>query len=84
MKNKLVYIVGASMMATSLVFGTVISINGSRIVIHDQGAGAGVSRTIDAKQAKITEGLGIGSTPLSVDNLSVGDSVMVFDSGKTS
>lgn len=78
MKNKLIYIIGASMMATSLVFGTVIAINGSRIVVHDQGANAGVSRIIDASDARITQGLGVGSTPLSVDKLSVGDSVMVF------
>lgn len=78
MKNKLVYIVGASMMATSLVFGTVVSINGSRIVVHDQGANAGVSRTIDAAEAKITEGFGAWATPLSVENLAVGDRVMIF------
>lgn len=78
MKHKLVYIIGASMVATSLVFGTVISINGSRIVVSDQGARTGVSRTIDASDARITQGLGVGSTPLSVDKLSVGDSVMVF------
>jgi len=78
MKNKLIYIIGASMMATSLVFGTVVSINGSRIVVSDRGASVGVTRTIDAGEAQITEGLGVGSTPLSVDKLSVGDSVMVF------
>jgi hypothetical protein len=82
MKSKLIYIIGASMVATSLVFGTVISINGSRIVVSDQGANGGITRIVDAGEAKITEGLGAGSTPLSVDNLAVGDSVMVFD-GKT-
>jgi len=78
MKNKLVYIIGASMVATTLVFGTVVSINGSRIVVHDQGAAIGMTRTIDASDAKITAGLGVGSTPLSVESLAVGDSVMVF------
>ena len=78
MKNKLVYIIGASMVATSLVFGTVVSVNGSRIVVHDRGAKAGVSRTVDAEDATITQGLGVGSKPLSVDKLSVGDSVMIF------
>ncbi len=78
MKNKLVYIIGASMMATSLVFGTVVAIQGSKIIVSDQGARNGISRTIDAKEAKITEGLGVGSTELSVDKLSVGDSVMIF------
>ena len=81
MKHKLVYIIGASMMATSLVFGTVVSINGSRIVVNDQGASAGVtgvSRTIDAREAKITEGLGIGATELALENLSEGDKVMIF------
>ena len=66
------------MVATSLVFGTVVSINGSRITVSDQGAGAGMTRVVEAGEAKITEGLGVGATELSVDKLSVGDSVMVF------
>ena len=78
MKNKLVYIIGASMMATSLVFGTVVSIQGSKITVSDQGAKTGITRTIEAKEAKITEGLGAGSAELSVEKLSVGDKVMVF------
>jgi hypothetical protein len=77
-KHKLVYIVGASMVATSLVFGTVVSINGSKITVSDQAANGSITRTIDAAEARITEGLGAGSTELSVDKLSVGDSVMVF------
>lgn len=79
MKKKLIYIVGASMVATSLVFGTVVSINGSRIVVSDRGASAGATRTIEAEDAKITEGLGAGATELSLENLSEGDMVMVFD-----
>ena len=66
------------MMATTLVFGTVVSINGSRIVVSDRGAGAGMTRVVEAGEAKITEGLGIGSTELSVEKLAVGDRVMVF------
>lgn len=66
------------MVATSLVYGTIVAVNGSRIVVSDQGAGAGITRTIDTGDAKITEGLGLGSTPLSVESLAVGDSVMVF------
>ena len=83
MKSKLIYIIGASMVATSLVFGTVVSISGSRIVVSDQGAGSGMTRIIDAEDAQITEGLGAGATELSLDNLAEGDTVMVFDS-KTS
>ena len=78
MKNKLVYIIGASMMATSLVFGTVVAINGSKIIVSDQGAKTGITRTIEAKEAKITEGLGVGAEELSVERLSVGDKVMIF------
>ena len=78
MKKKLIYILGASMVATSLVFGTVVSINGSRIVVSS-GAGAGMSRVIDAKDAQITEGLGVGATELSLENLAEGDTVMAFD-----
>lgn len=81
MKNKLIYIVGASMVATSLVFGTIVSINGSKITVHDQGASMGVSRTIDAKDARITEGFGAGAIELSLDNLSEGDTVMIFEEG---
>ena len=66
------------MMATSLVFGTVVAIHGSKIIVSDQGAKNGITRTIEAKEAKITEGLGVGASELSVEKLAVGDKVMVF------
>ena len=67
------------MVATSLVFGTVVSINGSRIVVSDQGAGSDMTRVIDAKDAQITEGLGAGATELALESIAEGDTVMVFD-----
>jgi len=79
MKKKLIYIIGASMVATSLVFGTVVSINGSKIVVNEQGARSGVSRTIDAGDARITEGFGSGATELALENLTEGDTVIVFE-----
>jgi len=77
-QKKLVYIIGGSMVAGAIVFGTVTSVVGSRVMIADEGGRSRALHVVDASAAKITEGLGAGSEALSVDNLAPGDTVMVI------
>ncbi len=97
MKNKLIYIIGSSMVAGSLlfggsalaaekqnvppaIFGSVTAINDSTITVSGKSGKHGVTTTyrVDTSGAKITQGLGIGATALSVENVSVGDKVAVL------
>jgi hypothetical protein len=97
MKNKLIYIIGSSMVAGSLlfggsalaaekqnvppaIFGSVTAVNDSTITVSGKSGKRGVTTTytLDATGATITEGLGVGATALSLNNVAVGDSVAVL------
>jgi hypothetical protein len=97
MKHKLVYIIGGSIVAGSLMFGsgsayaserqtpalfgTVTSIEGPNITVTGKTGRKNetTTYTVDASQAQVSAGLGLGAQTLSTANVSVGDQVAVLN-----
>jgi len=94
MKKKLVYIIGSSLVAGSLIFGgtamaentrpamfaSVVAIEGSRVTVSGKSGkdGTTTTYTIDTSDATVTLGLGQGATALAPESVAVGDQVAVL------
>jgi len=63
-----------------VLFGSVVEVNGQTITVAGKSgkAAAPTTYTLDASNAQITEGLGLGSQELSPQNIAVGDAVAVI------
>jgi uncharacterized protein YjdB len=95
-KTKLIYIMGGTLVAGSLMFssgsayaseratpalfGTVTSIEGPNITVTGKTGRKNetTTYTVNASQAQVTAGLGLGAEALSTTNVSVGDQVAVL------
>lgn len=74
-RKKLIYIIGGSVMAGSLMFGLVTDVTDSQITVSREGAGGVAVAIVDTREATITEGLGVGAAP---SDVAVGDRVAVI------
>ncbi|MDE1925486.1 MAG: hypothetical protein KGH79_04945 [Patescibacteria group bacterium] len=94
MKNKLIYIIGGTIVAGSLmfggsayastkapaIFGTVTSVDGPNITVTGK-TGRNketTTYTVNASQAQVSAGLGLGAKKLATAQVAIGDQVAVL------